>query len=171
MSKELIIIDNAILAKITNPKGKSEETYKCNQWFLQILTTHQIYISEITDYETRRKLIHLNNQKSIERLNNLIEVENIDYICITTEIMHKAAELWGLARQKGILNAPEKSLDADIILVATAIILSKREKKEVIIVTGGDRDIKRHYTNTKNWNDPSWNIEYPEYSQESAKFL
>ncbi|PLZ81917.1 hypothetical protein CEN44_28320 [Fischerella muscicola CCMEE 5323] len=85
--------------------------------------------------------------------------------------MQKAAHLWGLARQKGILNGPEKSLDADIILVATATILSEREKKDVMIVTGGDRDIKRHYINTKTWYDPSWNIQYPKYSQESARII
>jgi len=171
MDKEIIIIDNGILGKITNPKGKSEDTFKCNQWFLKIITTHIIYIPEITDYETRRKLIHLKDKKGIERLNNLIEVENIEYVCLTTEIMRKAAELWGLARQKGILNGPEKSLDADIILVATATILSEREKKDIMIVTGGDRDIKRHYTNTKCWYDPSWDIQYPEQSHESARIL
>lgn len=31
MSKEIVIIDTGIVGKITNPKGKSEESFKCNQ--------------------------------------------------------------------------------------------------------------------------------------------
>lgn len=82
-------------------------------------------VPEIADYEVRRELLRADKVKGIQRL-DLLKHE-IGYLPITTEVMLKAAELWVEARKQGKPTADDKALDADVILAAQAIAVSKEE--------------------------------------------
>jgi hypothetical protein len=66
--------------------------------------------------------------------------------------MRKAAELWAIARNQGYPTADLKALDGDVILAATAIILSEQDEDEVIIATSNVRHIGR-FTSAKVWKE------------------
>ncbi len=135
MNKEIILLDSGPLSLITHANSKKEVVIKCQKWFRIIITKYLVSIPEIADYEVQRELIHQKLTKGIERLNEIENLENIQYIPITTEIMLKAAGLWAWARTTGQQTALTEALDGDVILAATAIITSQNIGKRVIIAT------------------------------------
>jgi predicted nucleic acid-binding protein len=81
-----------------------------------------VCLPEIVDYEVRRKLIHLGAKASVRRLDDL--AISLRYDRITTPVMHLAAELWADARRRGRPTSGPRSLDADSILAAQALLLA-----------------------------------------------
>ncbi|MBD2773083.1 PIN domain-containing protein [Iningainema tapete] len=153
MNKEIILLDSGPLSLITHANSQKEVVIKCQQWFRIIIKKYFVYIPEIADYEVRRELIHQKLKKGIERLNEIENLENIQYIPITTEIMLKAAELWAWARSTGQQTASKEALDGDVILAATAIITSQNQGNKVIIATTNVGHLQRYHTDTRNWED------------------
>jgi len=107
-----------------------------------------VLIPEIADYEVRRELIRANKKKGLERLDILKML--IGYIPITTEAMLKAAELWAQARKQGKPTADSKSLDADVILAAQALVISNGD--DVIVATTNVGHLS-HFVPAKVWNE------------------
>jgi predicted nucleic acid-binding protein len=103
-------------------------------------------------------LIHQKLADSLKRLDDLKNLKGIDYLPITTEIMRKAAELWGWARSTGQSTAQSAALDGDVILAATAIIAAQKFQKKVLIATTNVKDLQRYYTDTYHWDDTYWAI-------------
>ena len=84
---------------------------------------HGIYIPEASDYEVRRKLLHLvaaggGRSLSLRYLDTL--PETFYYLPLTTAMMRDAAALWADARHRGLPTAGELSFDFDVILAAQA---------------------------------------------------
>jgi predicted nucleic acid-binding protein len=109
-----------------------------------------VCIPEIADYEVRRELLRSHKVQGISRLDALQAIA--EYILINTDIMRKAAELWAITRNQGYPTADLKALDGDVILAATAIILSEQDGDEVIIATSNVRHIGR-FTSAKVWKE------------------
>ncbi len=80
----------------------------------------QVRIPGICDYELRRELIRINSFASLRALDEL--VRTTDYLSISQEVTHKAAELWADARKSGRPSARDDSLDGDMLLCAHALI-------------------------------------------------
>ncbi|HET9227407.1 MAG TPA: hypothetical protein VFR31_12120 [Thermoanaerobaculia bacterium] len=88
--------------------------------------TFTVSIPEITDYELRRKLLHLARYKnakqariSLEKLDELSLLA--DYLPLHTDVIHLAADLWATARGTGQKTADDKALDIDVILAAQVL--------------------------------------------------
>jgi predicted nucleic acid-binding protein len=81
-----------------------------------------IILTEIVDYEVRRKLLANNDSDgaaSIRRLDDMVRPGGpIVYVPITTKAMRTAARLWSKARRGGYSTADPKALDGDVILAA-----------------------------------------------------
>ena len=120
------------------------------------MNNYPVFIPEITDYEVRRELIHQKLDNSLKRLDDLKSLNGVSYLPITTEIMNKAAQLWGWARSTGQSTAQSAALDGDVILAATAIITVQKFEKKVIIATTNVKDLQRYYTDTRHWDNDSW---------------
>jgi predicted nucleic acid-binding protein len=133
----VVLIDSGPLGKITHPKIDPN----VKEW-LQFIQANKIAlrVAEISDYELRRNLLLEGLTKSINRLEQYRQTERI--IPITSKMMLKAAELWAWVRSQGQPTASNESLDADVILVAQAI-LQKEYFDEVIIVTENPKHICR----------------------------
>ncbi|MBD2437450.1 PIN domain-containing protein [Nostoc sp. FACHB-110] len=117
----VILLDAGPIGLVTNPKHSSI-SLACTQW-LQMLIASQsrIIIPEIADYEVRRELLRANKTKGITRLDELVQL--LEYLPITTDAMRQAARFWAQARQQGQPTANDKTIDADMILVAQAVTL------------------------------------------------
>jgi len=118
----VILLDAGPIGLVTNP-NRSNESLTCAQW-LQILVSSgsRVIIPEIADYEVRRELLRANKVKGIARLDELAQL--LEYLPITTVAMRQAAIFWTQGRQQGQPTAGDKTIDADIILVAQAVTLA-----------------------------------------------
>ncbi|WP_271253429.1 PIN domain-containing protein [Pseudanabaena sp. Chao 1811] len=117
----VIMLDAGPLGLVTNPK-LSPESVACAQWLQNHITAgSRIIIPEITDYEVRRELLRANKIKGLTRLDDLAKL--IEYLPIGTVAMRQAAKLWAQARQQGKPTSGDKTIDADVILVAQAMTL------------------------------------------------
>src|SRR5258708_7750225 len=116
----LVFLDSRPLGMVANP-GKNPDAVRCRQWATNLLGAGvRVFVPEICDYDTRRKLIHVGSTSGIARLDRL--KIGYDYARITTEAMQLAAELWARARQRGTATAAPDALDGDVILAAQAIL-------------------------------------------------
>lgn len=84
---------------------------------------NKIFVSDVADYEVRRKLLQLIDKqqavpRAIDRLNEVLV--RSEYVPIDTDTMHLAARLWADARRRGRPTASDDSLDTDVILAAQA---------------------------------------------------
>ncbi len=106
-------------------------------------------VPEITDYEVRRELIRAGKVKGIARLNELGHL--LGLISSGGPVLREAAELWARARLDGYPTAADKALDADVILAATAVLIT-REGREVVIATGNVGHLAR-FTDARLWKE------------------
>jgi hypothetical protein len=94
----------------------------------------------------------MSNLRSLRKLNWLATI--VEYLPITTEVMHRAAELWATARQWGQPIAGDKAIDSDMILVAQTILLRGSRKEETVIATTNIGHLAR-FTAARIWQDIS----------------
>ena len=71
------------------------------------------------------------------------------YIEITTDAMHRAAELWADVRNRGIATADDHSLDADVILAAQALLFTGLTDT-LVVATDNPRHLSR-YLDARHW--------------------
>lgn len=109
-------------------------------------------IPQIADYELRRELILIQSLESIAELNRLIRETN-GLVPITTDVWARAAELWAECRRPGGRGGTcdPKKLDADMILCATADLLTSAEN-EVVVATTNVKHLEDFVT-AKLWQD------------------
>ena len=117
-----VLLDSSVLGLVTR-SSDTLEVQSCKSWLINLLAVGRfgVYVPQITDYELRRKLIHLRSSQSLDRLASLASTTG--YVPLTTEAMRKAAELWASARASGIPTAPDQSIDVDVILAAQALLI------------------------------------------------
>jgi predicted nucleic acid-binding protein len=124
--RKSIFLDSGVIGLITNP-NLSEKGINCAKWLLSHISKgNQIIIPEIVDYEVRRELLRANKVKGLAKLDEL--VDSLEYLPITTKSMRQAAAFWAEARQKGQPTASDKTIDADMILVAQIFVIDVQNK-------------------------------------------
>jgi predicted nucleic acid-binding protein len=119
---QVVLLDAGPIGLLTNPR-RSVENDACARW-LQTLANQnaRIIVPEIADYEVRRELLRANKVNGLQRLDDLIEL--VEYLPLTTLAMREAARFWAQARQQGQPTAGDKTIDADMILIAQATALN-----------------------------------------------
>lgn len=118
---KVVFLDGGPLGLVTNPK-RSPISLACTHWLQTlILAGNRIIIPEIVDYELRRELIRANKPVGVAQLDAL--AKTLEYLPISTSAMRRAADLWAKARQQGRPTAGDRSIDADMILAAQALVL------------------------------------------------
>ncbi len=143
----LILLDAGPLGMAAHPKAEGI-TRDCQIWLNTMLQKgERIAIPEIADYEVRRELIRAGLNRSVRRLDQLLQA--LEYLPIDTRTMRRAAELWAEVRQTGQPTADPKALDGDVILSAQAI-LAVTDTTEVIIATTNVAHLSR-FTIALDW--------------------
>jgi hypothetical protein len=114
----LVFLDAGPLGLISNARGKPRAD-RCRRWATDVQAGgSRIFVPEIADYEVRRKLLHAGATAGILRLDPVVAASS--YAALTTAAMHRAAELWAMARAAGPPTAPPEALGGDCILAAQA---------------------------------------------------
>ena len=117
-----LLLDTTVLSRLCYPFR--EENRPLMQWFEDATRDgHLLCVPEVTDYETRRGLLHLafrSGRSTTRSLHHLDELGSLlTYLPLTTSVMRRAANLWADARFKGLPTG--SSLDVDVILAAHAL--------------------------------------------------
>ena len=121
-----LLLDSNILSKLVRPDLDESKSIADAIGRLLENPRFEICVPEISDYELRRKLLHLTQrphqarkwaQEALTRLDRFVAA---GYVPLTTETMRLAAQIWAETRAKGQLRSPEDSLDGDVILAAQA---------------------------------------------------
>jgi predicted nucleic acid-binding protein len=121
-----LLLDSNILSKVVHPSPEEHRPIAAAIRRLFKDNRFEVFVPEITDYELRRKLLHIGYRPhqgkkwAREALVQLDQVVSLGYLPLTTETMRLAASLWAQTRSEDRLRGPEESLDIDIILVAQA---------------------------------------------------
>ena len=124
------MLDSGPLGLVTNPRLSQQGTL-CAEWLRHLISARtRVVVPEIADYEVRRELLRANKTRGVARLDAL--TQRLEYSPITTGAMRQAALYWAQARQQGQPTAGDKTIDADMILVAQAKTL---DAAEVVIAT------------------------------------
>jgi predicted nucleic acid-binding protein len=125
-----IVLDTGVLSLLTH-SNPLPEVHQCRQWLVSLLTGGDtVILPEIADYELRRKLLHINSQRSLRRLDDL--PAQLVYLPISTPMWRTAAELWAMARRRGRLPGREAELSGDVILAAQALSLGDASSGVVV---------------------------------------
>jgi len=146
-----LLLDTGVLGMVCHPK-KHEPLAR---WFKNTLEDPegrvQILLPAISDYELRRKLLHLSiykkrseAQESLARLDDLVEV--LEFLPLDTETMWRAAGIWADARGQGQGTSAENTLDGDVILAAQA------EAARGVVVTTNTKHLSR-FVPAHHWED------------------
>jgi predicted nucleic acid-binding protein len=139
-----VLLDAGPLGMVTHPRKNIE----IKTWLQISLRSNLIIkVPEIADYEVRRELLRANKLKGIQRL-NILKL-TLGYLSITTDTMLRAADIWAQARQQGRPTADDKSLDADVILAAQALLI-REQGEDVIIATTNVAHLSR-FTEATTW--------------------
>ncbi len=116
----LVFLDTGPLGMISNPKGRPRAV-QCQQWARGLLAAGvRVFVPEIADYEVRRELLRVGATAGLRRLDQVRA--GLEYAPITTDVMHKAAELWAMSRRAGRPTSAPDALDGDCILAAAALL-------------------------------------------------
>lgn len=140
-------MDTGVLGKVVHPRAA--EARNCLQWLHDLLASGvRVCIPEISDYELRRKLLHMSATAQLRRLDDLGRMA--EYVPIDTAAMQKAAALWARARLKGTPSAPPEAIDGDVILSAQAILTAQGDE-ELTVATTDVGDLS-NYVSASTWN-------------------
>jgi predicted nucleic acid-binding protein len=142
----IILIDSGVIGNICNPNASPLRQQLDNWLFGSMARGVYLISSTICDFEVRRSLRLTEIQGSeITGLPNLDNLNNtIDFIPVDLEITRLAADLWALARRKGIPTAANEKLDADLIICATYQSLEFRNSgRKVIVATTNVKHLSR----------------------------
>jgi hypothetical protein len=114
----------------------------------------QVLAPGIAVYETRRELVHMQHKnpatKRVARFDAAVAILGV--LPVTNDVMHRAAEIWGDARSRGIVTAPKEALDGDVILAAHGF-LEAAKGNHVEIATTNSSDLAKLFPNVINWDD------------------
>lgn len=147
--KHALVLDTSPLSETVRRPGQSAEADACRLWLRRMIANGcEVYVPEIADYEVRRELARSGKRDSLSRLNAFLTTVN--YLPVTTEVMHLAAELWAKARNGGWATA-DKALDGDVILAAQALML-RPASANLTIVTPNFAHLSR-YASAQEWKD------------------
>jgi predicted nucleic acid-binding protein len=134
---------------VTNP-NRSASNRHCSEWLEKLAERGDtIVIPEIVDYELRRELIRASKTAGIKALDELESLAS--YLPLTTRAMRRAAELWAIARRAGQPTASDRTIDADMILVAQ---VETSRFIDVVLATTNVGHLSR-FVDARLWNEIS----------------
>jgi hypothetical protein len=114
----IILLDSGPVGLLAHSRSTESPAKECNEWAKGILQAgHRLIVPEIIDYEVRRELIRLGNQRALMRLNQL--PSKLGFHKVSSDVLRRAAHFWAEARRSGKPTADRHSLDKDMILPGT----------------------------------------------------
>lgn len=140
---EILLLDSGPLGWIVNPRRGAEARGRLDR------LGQRIALPEISLYEVRRELVRVGGTPAALYLDEL--AATITYVPISTPVVYRACELWAEARNGGYPTAGAEALDGDVILAATAQVLTEAGH-DVAVVTTNVRHLER-FVRAVRWED------------------
>lgn len=109
-----LLLDTGVLGQVVHPRRHGE----VRAWMAIVVGVHEVFVSEICDYELRRELLRIGASRSIDRLDEL--ARELRYLPVTTATWRAAALFWAAARRAGRPGSNNAGLDGDVLLAAQA---------------------------------------------------
>lgn len=153
MKLQLVALDTGPLGLVTHPRP-SPEAAACSAWVAALVRDGvRVVVPAIADYELRREYLLRNATKAISELD--AAARYLDWLPISDDVLHRAAQLWAQSRQSGRPTSDAKALDGDCILVAQVQLEVARlelHEDEWMIATTDVGDLP-HLAPAKRWNE------------------
>jgi len=131
-----LFLDAGPLGQLCN----SNPSYRPFQrWFLHSVRVGRlhVFVSAATNYEVRRKLLHVGATNSVERLRELTRTGGLILTTPDIETWDRASELWARLRAEGMATAADAHVDFDVVLAAEALIYG------AVVITENARHLSR----------------------------
>jgi hypothetical protein len=110
---------------------------------------HRLIVPGIIDYEVRRELIRLGNQRALLRLNQL--PKKLGFHAVSSEVLQRAAHCWAEARLNGKPTADWHSLEVDMILAGHAATIGEQHSLEQVLIATTNVQHLRHFADARDW--------------------
>lgn len=147
----LLVLDSSPLGVLSNPVA-NKLTQQAQEWAAYHQRAgNRLAVPEIADYEIRRELLRAGKVPSIARLDELCA--GLEYLPLTTKVMHDAASLWAEARNAGHPTAHPHTLDGDVLLAAQARSAQAEFAPEPVVVATTNVAHLARYTDARLWSD------------------
>ena len=126
----IVLLDSGPLGTVTHPRRNPDVA----AWFARLRRGGTVIrIPEIADYEVRRELVRAGRTVGVRRLDAL--GRELGYVDVTREVWLLAAQLWADARRLGRPTADPAALDGDVLLAASARLLTTAGDQPVVATT------------------------------------
>lgn len=133
-------------------------------WVTRVRRIGHVYIPDVVEYEVRRSLLRLEDERTIESLNALDTYAGVlgrgdpngilGRLETARSTWIRAGEVWAEARLNRIPAKDDKfDLGADAIILAHARIQAENPEFDVWIATENLNHFKAIYTQSANWRD------------------
>lgn len=131
---DFIVLDSGPLGLILQKAGYRQAD-ECRGWLKRHLVAgRRVLVPEIVDYEIRRELLRLKNDRAVAKLDAFVAPPG-RFLPLTTAALRIAAGLWAEARQHGHPTADPHALDIDVILAAQALATGVTRASLVVATT------------------------------------
>ena len=146
----IVLLDASPTGLLSNPE-QTPIAVACYRWAARLVNDGvRMCLPEVIDYEIRRESILENSVRGLDLLDDLPLL--VEYLPIRTPVIRRAAELWALARRRGMPTAHQASLDVDVILAAQAQLLHEATGDEVIVATDNIRHLAQ-FVDARRWQE------------------
>jgi len=143
---DLVVLDSVTLGDLSHPRCSPA----MSEWVTRLESRGcRLGVPEIADYEVRRELLRANKLRGLRRLDAL--KERHAFMPITSPAMGLAAQIWAEARRRGRPGAHRRSLDADVIIIAQAV-LAGGDGAQVVVATTNTRHFEA-FVNAQPWQE------------------
>ena len=146
----IILLDSGPVGLLAHSRSTESPARECNEWARRLLQVgHRLIVPEIIDYEVRRELIRLGNQRALLRLNQL--PITLGFHEVSPEVLRRAAYFWAEARRSGKPTAHPHSLDIDMILAGHAATAGVQHPLEQVLIATTNVQHLRHFADALEW--------------------
>lgn len=119
-----MLLDCGRVGLLTHARHTESPARECAEWARGVVQSgHRLIVPEIIDYEVRRELDRLENQRALFRLNQLPITRGFHEV--TSAVLRQAAHFWAEARRSGQPTADGHSLNVDMILAGHPTVIGE----------------------------------------------
>lgn len=146
----IVLLDSAPVGLLAHSRFTDPPARECNEWAEALLQPgHRVVVPGIVDYELRRELNRMENQRSLLRLDQM--PMKLGYHAVSAAVLHQAAHFWAMARRAGRPTADRQRLDIDMILAGhAAVIAMERPYDQIVIATTNVRHLQG-FADARQW--------------------
>ena len=145
-----MLLDSGPVGLLARARSTRSPARECNEWAASMLQAgHRLIVPESIDFEVRRELVRLGNQRALLRLNPL--PIRLGFHDVSSQVLRQAAHFWVEARRRGKPTADRHSLDIDMILAGHAATIGEHHSREQVLIATTNVQHLRMFADAREW--------------------